>query len=126
MNTAAPGGGTPLVAISNAIVRFNAEYYGKGPTRARSHLVGDLLICVLEDNLTPLELTLVARGREDQVRALRGDFQYALKDEFVDVVQRASGRMVRAFLSQVHIDPDIAIEVFMLEPPGAAAGHARA
>jgi hypothetical protein len=36
----------------------------------------------------------------------------------VGIVESVTGRKVRAFLSQNHIDPAIAVEMFVLEPEG--------
>ena len=35
---------------------------------------------------------------------------------FIEVVEEATGRTVRAFFSSVTHDPDIAVELFLLEP----------
>jgi uncharacterized protein YbcI len=36
--------------------------------------------------------------------------------KFREAVEEATGRTVVAFMSQVHFDPDMAAEVFVLEP----------
>jgi hypothetical protein len=74
----------------------------------------------LEDILTPMERTLVEAGEVEPVRQARLAFQRALRSRFIETVENATGRKVRAFLSQVHFDPDIAAEVFVLEPDGGA------
>lgn len=108
-----------LAAITRGVVRVHAEHFGKGPTRARTDWVGpDGLVCVLREGLTPVEMTLVARGRSEQVLALRRSFQDVMGPEFRSVVEDVLGRRVEAFMSQAHIDPDIAVEIFFLEPEG--------
>ena len=112
----------PLTAITRGIVKMHSEYFGKGPTRAKTERVGpDLVICVLRDALTPVEQTLVARGRGEQVRSLRRSFQDVMEVEFRDVVERSLDRKVVAFMSQVSLDPDIAAELFFLAPDGPEA-----
>ena len=55
--------GRLLLELSNAVVRIHKEYYGKGPTKARSHLSQDMLVVVvLEGGYTHAEQTLLARG----------------------------------------------------------------
>ena len=109
----------PLTAITRGIVKMHSEYFGKGPTRAKTERVGpDLVICVLRDALTPVEQTLVSRGRGEQVRSLRRSFQDVMEQEFRDVVERSLDRKVVAFMSQVSLDPDIAAELFFLAPDG--------
>src|SRR5205085_163314 len=78
----------------------------------------DHVITFLEDILTPIERTLVDAGEVEPVRQTRLAFQSALRTSFIESVETATGRKVRAFLSQVHFDPDIAAEVFVLEPDG--------
>jgi uncharacterized protein YbcI len=46
---------------------------------------------------------------------------FHLRDELIEAVEEAMGRKVIAFMSQNHIDPDLAVEIFILEPDGAAA-----
>jgi uncharacterized protein YbcI len=42
-----------------------------------------------------------------------------MEHEFRAAVEEITGRKVRAFLSQVTFDPDISVEVFVLERDGA-------
>ena len=102
--------------ISNAIVGLHREHYGRGAVRARTVINGDFVLCVLDDILTPAERTLLRAGKADTVRATRHAFQEAVSHLFTDAVSRATGRRVVAFMSQVHFDPDLAAEIFVLEP----------
>jgi uncharacterized protein YbcI len=108
--------GSARSAIANAIVRLHAEHYGRGPTRARAHIHDDHVLVVLEDVLTIAERTLVAAGHGDQVRAARDAFNEVLRPQFVEAVERVTGRRVRAFFCQTHFDPETAVELFLLEP----------
>jgi uncharacterized protein YbcI len=109
--------GEVLAGISTAIVRLYREHFGKGPTGAKTYALDDLIICVLRDGLTTVEKTLFDRGRADTVREVRSAFQDAVADRFTSVVEEATGRRVTAFMSQAHVDPDLAIEVFFLDHP---------
>jgi len=106
-------------AIANAIVRLHAEHYGRGPTRARAHLGEDFVLVTLEDVFTTAERTLIAAGHGAQVHAARAAFAQAMEARFVDAVELASGRRVRAVLSQTHLEPEMAICLFALEPEPA-------
>jgi uncharacterized protein YbcI len=110
--------GSARSAIANAIVRLHAEHYGRGPTRARAHVAEDFVLVVLEDVFTTAERTLVSAGRGAQVQASRGAFAEVMRDRFVKAVEGASKRRVRAFFSQTHLDPEMAVELFVLEPGG--------
>jgi uncharacterized protein YbcI len=111
----------PATAISNALTRMHREYYGRGATTVRTTIGRDHVITFLEDILTPSERTLVDSGHVEPVRQTRLAFQVAMREEFIGTVEKATGRKVRAFLSQVHFDPDIAAEIFLFEPDGAKA-----
>jgi uncharacterized protein YbcI len=97
-------------------VKLHARHYGRGPTKAKTHLTQDLAVCVLEEVFMPAEKTLIAAGNSQQVRSTRDAFQLALEDDFVAIVEQATGRKVRGFFSQVHIGSETAIEFFLFEP----------
>ena len=113
--------GQRLAEISNAIVKIFSEYYGRGPTKAKTYAFDDYVLCVLEDILTTVERTLVDSGQEDLVRAVRLRFQETVADQFKSAVAEAMGRPVIAYHSQVTFNPSIGFEMFVLgnssEPP---------
>lgn len=108
--------GSRVARVTSGIVHLHAQHYGKGPTHARSYLVGDVLICVMYDGLIPAERMLVERGAGETVHAMRRAWQEAMRENFREIVESATNRRVRAFLSQVNLEADIHIEVFILEP----------
>jgi uncharacterized protein YbcI len=111
-----PVGGELASALSNGIVRLLRDYTGRGPTRARAHLSGDLVSVVLEDTLTKGERSLVQDGEAALVLTARKAYQGTMRADLIALVEETTGRTVRAFLSDNHIDPDVAIESFLLEP----------
>jgi uncharacterized protein YbcI len=100
--------------ISNEIVRLQAEYYGKGPTRAKTYIVEDLVVVVLEESFTRAEKTLAQRGEREAIEHIRRRFQQQMADEFTSVVEQATGRKVRVFLSETNIELDVSVETFLL------------
>lgn len=109
--------GEQLAAVTNGIVQLFREYYGRGPTKAKSYLLDErIVVCVLEDTMTTVEQTLVKHGNKDMVRQVRLTFQEAMADEFKGVVERALGRRVAGYHSQLTMEPDIGFEFFVLEP----------
>jgi uncharacterized protein YbcI len=108
--------GPRAMAISNAMTKLHREHYGRGPGGVRTVLGHDHVICFLEDFYTTVERTLLEAGESESVLQTRLAFQRAMEARFVAAVEEALGRKVRAFLSQVHIDPDISCEIFVLEP----------
>src|SRR5687768_9101511 len=106
--------GEMRATISNAIVRLQAEYYGKGPTRAKTYIVEDLVVVVLEESFTRAEKTLAERGEREAIKNIRRRFQQHMADSFTSVVEQATGRKVRVFLSETDIDQDVSVETFLL------------
>jgi uncharacterized protein YbcI len=109
--------GPRAAAISNAMVQLLHEYTGRGPTRARTTIADDLIVCLLADTLTKSERKLVDAGEERLVLEQRSTFQRLMRDQAVAAVEGVSGRTVTAFMSNNHIDPDFAVETFVLLPP---------
>src|SRR3954453_8024295 len=102
-------------AISNALVGLYRTYYGKGPTRAKTYQMDDIVLCVLEGGTLKIEETLLDRGQDNLVHEVRHEFQLALKKEFVSTIEQETGRSVRAFLSQFDPDNDVSVELFFLD-----------
>ncbi|MEA2283425.1 MAG: hypothetical protein QOK21_4032 [Solirubrobacteraceae bacterium] len=118
-------GGSRAAAISNHVVRLVREYTGRGPTGARAHVDDDLITVVLWDTLTRGEQSLVRDGQSARVLDTRKAYQATMRAELVAGIENITGRRVIAFFSDNHIDPDMAIEAFALEPrKGEAAADA--
>jgi uncharacterized protein YbcI len=111
--------GKMAAAVSNAISGLHRTHYGRGATRTRTVMGSDYVICFLEDVYTPVERTLIDAGKFDTVRDTRNAFQDTMRDKFSAAVEEAVRRKVIGFLSQVHMNPDLSIETFILEPDGA-------
>ncbi len=110
-----------LAEISREMVRLYKEQFGRGPTKARTDFAGpDILICTLEQSLTPVEQRLAEMGEDQRLRDTRTFFQHASKDQFCSIVERVLGRKVRAFVSGMDTDADVSAELFYLFPEGAA------
>jgi uncharacterized protein YbcI len=116
MNQQREGPLSANAAISDGAVRLLHEYTGRGPTRSRTTINEDSVLIVLGDTLTKGERKLVDGGKADRVLALRHDYQMTMRDDLIELVEGATERKVAAFMSQNHIDPDLAVEVFVLEP----------
>lgn len=101
--------------ISTLVVRLMSEYTGRGPTKARTTINGDLIAVLLRDTLTKGERQLVALGKVESVMQMRRAFQGAMEEEACAAIEELVGRKVIGFMSDNHADPDLAIEVFVLE-----------
>jgi uncharacterized protein YbcI len=110
-------GSSKAAAISNHVVRMMSEYTGRGPTKARTHLNDDVVIVVLQDTLTKGERSLVGDDLAELVLTMRKAFQGTMRRDLVNGVEQILGRRVTAFMSDNHLDPDVAVEVFLLAAP---------
>lgn len=105
-----------LAAISREMVRIYKEQFGRGPTKARTAFAGpDLVVCTLEDTLTPVERKMASAGDHERLRDLRLYFQYMAESEFCEVIERSLGRKVKAFISGMDTRKDVSAELFFLE-----------
>ncbi len=100
--------------IADGIGRLQSEYYGKGPTRAKAYYTEDLVVVVLEETFTRAEKTLVGRGEKEAIQHIRRRFQQQMADEFRTIVEQATGRAVRTFLSETNVENDVSVETFLL------------
>jgi uncharacterized protein YbcI len=109
-----------LMEISNAMVRLYKQQFGRGPTATRTHWAGpDVLVCILENTLTPAERNLVKLNEHQRLRDTRMFFQYATVREFCHPVEDITGRTVRSFHSSIDTKVDgMAVETFILYPEG--------
>jgi uncharacterized protein YbcI len=105
-----------LADVSSGLVQLHHRYYGKGPSKAKTYMVNDTLVSILEGGFTIVERTLIDQGNADAVHDTRLSFHRAMEDEFRGLVEKATGRRVIAYMSQIHHDPDLVVDLFVLEP----------
>jgi uncharacterized protein YbcI len=111
-------GGQLLAAISTSIVGMLHEHYGRGPMKAKTYALDDIIIVVMRGSgFTPLEQTIMDSGEPDRVIAMREDFQRVMADRYKKTIEDLTGRVVLAFLSQAHVEPDITMEIFFVDRP---------
>jgi uncharacterized protein YbcI len=108
--------GEALTAISDGLVALLKEFYGRGPTQAKSYYQDDLVVCVLRGGYTQVEQTLREGGRGSAVIEQRMEFQELMRARFEAVIEKATGRRVIGFMSGNQQEPDLMCEVFILEP----------
>jgi uncharacterized protein YbcI len=123
------GNGQQAAAISNAFVQLHRRSLGKGPTKAKTYVLDDMVLCVLEGGELPLEKTLRERGNSTLVHEVRGALHAAVSDECRAIIERETGRRVKTVLSQFDPDRDIECKVVILdsagEPPAATTASGR-
>ena len=133
MQIEAPERARQATLVGNAITKLHRERYGRGATTTRTLYQRNFIVAFLEDIYTPLERTLIDADKHDDVKHTRQVFQMAMRQRFSDAVEEITGRKVIQFMSQVSFEPDMAAEIFVLEPgpdvdiaPESADGDGRA
>ena len=116
-------GGRLLAEITNRIVAFMREHYGRGPIKAKTYVLDNLIVCVLSDGFAAIERTMMQGGEPDRVLDMRRDFQRMMKARYTEMIEQLTGRKVLAFLSQAHVEPDLTIEIFLMDGPIADPVH---
>jgi uncharacterized protein YbcI len=108
--------GDPAVAISDGMTALVSRHTGRGATSSRTTISRDLIVCVMADGLTKGEKSLVQHGRAEAVLSIRRVYQETMAQEAIGMVEELAARRVTAFMSNNHIDPDLAVEIFVLRP----------
>src|SRR4051795_7198262 len=102
--------------ISNIVVQRLSRTTGRGPTKAKTTMGENGVFVVLQDTLTRGEQTLADAGEGAAVLDLRRRWQAVMQKDVSREIEELTGRKVIGFMSDNHIDPDLAVEVFVLEP----------
>jgi uncharacterized protein YbcI len=111
-------GGHLLAAISTSIVGMLHDHYGRGPMKAKTYALDDIIVVVMRGSgFTALEQTIMDSGDPNRVIAMREDFQRVMADRYKQTIEGLTGRKVLAFLSQAHVEPDITMEIFFVDRP---------
>jgi uncharacterized protein YbcI len=115
-------GGRLLSEITNRIVALMREHYGRGPIKAKTYVLDNLIVCVLSDGFTAIERTMMEGGEPERVLDMRRNFQRMMKQRYSEMIEALTGRKVLAFLSQAHVEPDLTLEIFLMDGPLAGFG----
>jgi uncharacterized protein YbcI len=110
-------GKTINAQISNAMVGLKKEFYGRGPTKAKTFINDNYVFCVLEGGLTRNEETLLAAGEERLIRQYRLRFQEVMRDSTIEAIERITRRKVVGYHSQIVFNPEFGFEIFVLDEP---------
>jgi uncharacterized protein YbcI len=58
-------------------------------------------------------------GEHQRLRDIRMFFQYATTRDFIEPIERITGRTVRSFISGMDTEEDVGMEAFLLYPRGS-------
>jgi uncharacterized protein YbcI len=104
-----------LAQISRNLVEFHRRYYGQGPTKAKTGMLDNMVVCTLVGDFATVERTLIEAGDRESVHRIRLGFLEGMEDEFRRIVEESTGRKAIAYMSAVHLGPEVAVELFVLE-----------
>ena len=93
------------------------QYYGRGPTKAKSYLFDDLLFVVMRGGALQSETTLLEAGFGDTVREFRQKFENVMAERLVGTIEQLTERKVLTYQSQVLFEPHVVIEIFVFDRP---------
>lgn len=111
-------GGRLLSAISNSIAALRREHYGRGPMKAKTYILDDIIVVVMRENgYSAIEKTMIDNGEASRVITLREDFQRVMAKRYSDTIEELTGRRVVAFLNRAHLEPDLSMKVFIVDRP---------
>jgi uncharacterized protein YbcI len=108
--------GHTLAALSDAVVSIHKQFYGKGPTKARTHLHRNLAVVLLNGGFTRGEHTLNDRGYGREVLHWRLAMQNSVEVELRAAVERILNRSVHSVMSANDPAKDLQAHVFVLLP----------
>jgi len=129
-DVAIPGPGSGLhggelnQAITSALVGIHNKYLGRGPKRASTFYHDNVVVTLMHGVLTHAENILTETSHAETVNQIRHLFQETMEAEFLEAVERFTGREVVAFVSGNNADSDVAAEVFVLDGPPEPASRA--
>ena len=110
---------SPAMAISNQLVKLCATYLGRGPTRSRTTLAGDLVVVTFGETMTRAEQHLVAAGEAEAVESMRRTFHRATRRQAVEIVERALQRTVASYMADIDTQANVSLLAFVLTATAA-------
>lgn len=110
-------GGQLNAALAERVVQIHNRYVGRGPGKGHAFFRDTIVVVVMQETLTKAEQSLAASGRRDHVLEMRREFQRTMEDDLIEAVEELTGCKVIAFMSDNHIAPDMAAELFVLDRP---------
>ncbi|MEJ7797126.1 MAG: DUF2294 domain-containing protein [Solirubrobacteraceae bacterium] len=117
-------GGATLLRLSNEMVRAQKRFFGKGPMKAKSYIVDDMLFIVMRGGFTTAEKTMLDFGQQDKVRDFRQTFENEMTERLTDMVEQITGRRVLTYQSQILFEPDVVIEMFVFDQTATVEARA--
>ena len=104
-----------LAVIADRLAMLGREHYGRAPIKAKTYVLDNLVMCVLSDGFTALERTMMESGEPGRVLEMRREYEQLMKTRYSEMIEELTGRKVLAFLSQTHVEPNVTVEMFLMD-----------
>ena len=108
-------GGRLLAEIADRLALLGCEHYGRGPIKAKTYVLDNLVVCVLSDGFIALERTMMENGEPGRVLEMRREYERLMKTRYSEMIEELTGRKVLAFMSQTHVEPNLTVEMFLMD-----------
>ncbi|HIJ74422.1 MAG TPA: DUF2294 domain-containing protein [Candidatus Hydrogenedentes bacterium] len=107
--------------VSEAIIKFEKEYMGRGPLETKSYIIGDMLLVRLKGVLTQAEHQLAASGEGSKGRELIKQVRIELLERGRPLLEKAVLDITRQQVKSLHTDISTStgerVILFTLEKP---------
>ena len=104
-----------LDEISHGLTLLIREHYGRGPVKAKTYVLDNLIISVLRNGFIALERTMIKSGEPERVLDMRREYERLMKTRYSEMIEELTGRKVLAFMSQAHVEPNLTVEMFLMD-----------
>jgi uncharacterized protein YbcI len=112
--------------ISEAIIKFEKEYMGRGPLETRTYIIDNLVLVRLKGVMTKAELHLADVERDLKGRSLVKEVRIELLEKarplLEDVIRKATGRKVVSLHTDISTKTGERVIIFTLDGvPGCSS-----
>ena len=112
--------------ISEALIKFEKEYMGRGPEQTRTHIIGDMVVVRLQRVLTPAEEQLARGADQTEGRRLIKRVRIELLEKARPLLERIimdlTGKKVISLHTDISTITGERVVIFTLESPVALHG----
>lgn len=109
--------------ISEAIIKFEKEYMGRGPDETKTYIINDMIVIRLQRVLTPAEQQLANTSGDGEVKGrslikqVRTELLEKARPLLEAMVRDITGRKIRSLHTDISTVTGERIIVFTLEIP---------
>ncbi|HUV67078.1 MAG TPA: DUF2294 domain-containing protein [Sedimentisphaerales bacterium] len=107
--------------ISEALIKFEKEYMGRGPEQTRTYIIGDMVVVRLQRVLTPAEEQLAGATDETTGRTLIKRVRIELLEKarplLEQIITDLSGKRVKSLHTDISTVTGERVIIFTLESP---------